>query len=293
MYNLYSNLLLIQMFYIWHQLCIINIMDMRNHHERRQAMEKKVLVVDDEGSVRRMVAFGLMQRGYDSELCESGMKGLQTLEAYKKNNMPLDCAIVDVRLPDIDGLKLLKAIRFNYPGVPVIIITGHGTDKVAEEAKKAYGYLEKPFYMDDLARLLDKIPEIKAQDAVASQPQPCRLYSAYVLATLDPAANLMDVYRKFNLGQNIVYCDAVRGEDLMLLVQAESPEKVAAIINEQVKTVPGVADIATLNVDTPIVADNVVDIIAIVDKALGPDKSHLKNRFALSLFDFLDLLHTR
>jgi CheY-like chemotaxis protein len=267
------------------------VMNMEKDYERRQAMEKKVLVVDDEGSVRRMVAFGLMQRGYDSELCESGMKGLQTLEAYKNKNMPLDCAIVDVRLPDIDGLKLMKAIRFNYPGVPVIIITGHGSDQVAEEAKNADGYLEKPFYMDDLAKLLDEIPEVKAQNT--TQPQPCRPYSAYVLATLDPTANLMDVYRKFNLGQNIVYCDAVRGEDLMLLVQAESPEKVAAIINEQVKTVPGIADIATLNVDAPIVADNVVDIIAIVDKAFGPDKAHLKNRFALSLFDFLDLLHTR
>lgn len=256
-------------------------------------MEKRVLVVDDEGSLRRMVAFGLMQRGYDAELCENGMKGLQALEAYKKRNMPLDCAIVDIRLPDIDGLKLLKAIRFNYPGVPVVIITGHGTEKIAEEAKDADGYLEKPFHMDDLAKLLEEIPEAKAQDAIAPQPQPGHPYSAYVLVTVDPTANQMDVCRKLNLAQNIVYCDAVRGEDLMLLVQAESPEKLAAIIDEQVKTVPGVAYVATLNVDTPVVADNVVDIIATVDRALGPDKSHLHSRFVLSLLDFLDLLRTR
>ncbi|MCX5806685.1 MAG: response regulator [Proteobacteria bacterium] len=275
------------------QTLLLKGMSMKNHPERRQTMEKKVLVVDDEGSLRRMVAFGLMQRGYDAELCENGMKGLQALETYKKRNIPLDFAIVDVRLPDIDGLKLLKAIKFSYPDVPVVIITGAGTERIAEEAKNADGYLEKPFHMDDLAKLLEEIPKAKAQNAVAPQPLPSHPYSAYVLVTLDPTANLMDVYRKVNLAQNMVYCDAVKGEDLMLLVQAESPEKVAAIIDEQVKTVPGVAEVATLNVNTPIVANNVADIIATVDKALGPDKSHLKNRFVLSLLEFFDFLHTR
>jgi len=256
-------------------------------------MDKKVLVVDDEGSLRRMVAFGLMQRGYDAELCENGMKGLQTLEKYKEKNMPLDCAIVDIRLPDIDGLKLLKAIRFNYPDVPVVIITGHGTEQIAEEAKGADGYLEKPFHMDDLARVIEDIPETKTQNAIVPQPPPSHQYSAYVLVTVDQTANLMDVCQKLNLAQNIVYCDVVRGEDLMLLVQAESLEKVTEIIDEQVKTVPGVADVATLNVDTPVVADNVADIIATVDRALGPEKTHLHNRFMLSFFDFLDLLRTR
>ncbi|OPY73068.1 MAG: Nitrogen regulation protein NR(I) [Syntrophorhabdus sp. PtaU1.Bin050] len=256
-------------------------------------MEKKVLVVDDEASLRRMVAFGLMQRGYDTELCENGMRGLQALEAYKKQNMPLDCAIVDIRLPDINGLKLLKTIKSNYPSVPVVIITGHKTGRAAEEAKAADGYLEKPFDMDDLAKLLEKIPKAEAQDAIAPQSLAGRSYSAYVLVTLDPAANRMDVYRKLNLAENMIFCDVLRGEDLMVLVQAESPEKVATVIDEQIKTVPGVTGVATLNVDTPVVADNVVDIIALVDKALGPDKAHLRNRFILSLFDFLDLLRVR
>lgn len=256
-------------------------------------MEKKVLVVDDEASLRRMVAFGLMQRGYEAEVCENGTRGLQTLEAYKKQNMPLDCAIVDVRLPDINGLKLLKTIKSSYPRVPVVIITGHKTERAAEEAKNADGYLEKPFDMDDLAKLLEKISKAKTENAVTPQPPAGRLYSAYVLVTLDPAANLMDVYRKLNSGENIMFCDTTRGEGLMVLVQAESPEKVATVIDEQIKTVSGVTGVATLNVDTPVVTDNVVDIIALVDKALGPDKAHLRNRFILSLFDFLDLLRVR
>ncbi|OPY76947.1 MAG: Nitrogen regulation protein NR(I) [Syntrophorhabdus sp. PtaU1.Bin153] len=256
-------------------------------------MEKKILVVDDEASLRRMVAFGLMQRGYEAEVCENGTRGLQTLEAYRKQNIPLDCAIVDVRLPDINGLKLLKTIKSAYPRVPVVIITGHKTERAAEEAKNADGYLEKPFDMDDLAKLLEKISKAQAQNTVAPQLPADRSYSAYVLVTLDPTANMMDVYRTLNSGENIMFCDATRGDGLMALVQAESPEKVAAAVDEQIKVVPGVTDVATLTVDTPLVADNVAGIIASVEKALGPDKAHLRNRFVLSLLDFLDLLCTR
>lgn len=256
-------------------------------------MGKKVLVVDDEASLRRMVAFALMQRGYDTELCESGMKGLQALETYKKNNLPLDFAIIDVRLPDIDGLELLKAIKANYPAIPVVIITGHGKDQVAEEVKNADGFLEKPFDMDQLASLLDQIPGAKAPDGPTPKPQTGQSHSAYVLVTLDPAAELMDVYRTLSKTENMVFCDAVRGEDLMLLIQAESKERLAKVIDEQIRTVPGVADVATLNVDTPLIADNVGDIVRAVDKAGGLAKPELRSRFVLSLIDFLDVLRTR
>lgn len=234
-------------------------------------MDKRVLVIDDEDSIRRTVGFGLAQRGYDTELCENGMRGLQALETHKKKNVPLDCAVVDVRLPDIDGLKLLKVIKLNYPGLPVIIITGHGGEQVAEEARSADGYLEKPFDMDDLAKLLEEVPETKAEEAAV--PAASESYSAYALLTLDPSANLMDVYRKLYFSNNMVYCDAVRGGcDLVLLVQAETPEKVGSLIDEEIKTIPGVSEVTTLVVDAPVFADNVVSIIGSVDKALGRDK---------------------
>lgn len=235
-------------------------------------MEKKVLVIDDEASLRRTVGFGLMQRGYDTELCENGMRGLQALETYKNQNVPLSCALVDIRLPDIDGLKLLKVIKFNYPGLPVVIITGHGNEQTAQQAKAADGYLEKPFDMDDLARLLEQIPDAKAAEADATEPTPAQSFSAYALVTLEPTANLMEVYRKLYFSENTVYCDAVRGDcDLMVLVQAETPEKVTNLIENEIKAVPGVAEVTPLTVEAPVFAENFVDIIGSVDKALGRD----------------------
>ena len=120
-------------------------------------MEKKVLLIDDEASLRRSVSMGLMQKGYQTEPCENGMKALGTLETYQKNAMPFSCAVVDIRLPDIDGFKLLKVIKVNYPQLPVIIITGYDSDAVSEQAKAADAFLKKPFDMDQLAKLLEQL----------------------------------------------------------------------------------------------------------------------------------------
>lgn len=234
-------------------------------------MEKKILVIDDEDSLRRTVGFGLMQRGYEPELCEDGLSGLQTLWEHRRTNAPLDCAVVDIRLPDIDGLKLLKVIRFSYPGLPVVIITGHGSEEIAKEATSADGYLEKPFDMDELTKLIESIPEAK----IAHFPTPVhaavQAYNAYALVSLEPTANLMEVYRKLYFADNMVYCDAVRGGeyDLIVLLQAESPENVVAVIEEQIKKTPGVADVVTLNIEPPVFAETVVEIIGAADKALG------------------------
>jgi CheY-like chemotaxis protein len=256
-------------------------------------MGKKVLVVDDESSLRRMVAFALMQRGYEPELCESGMKGLQALEASKKNNTPLDFAIVDVRLPDMDGLELLKAIKTDYPAIPVVVITGHGREHIADDVVIADAFLEKPFDMDELARILDEMPEPKTAEVPKKGPKIGQTYSAYVLVTLKPDVTLMDVYRRLIKTKKVVFCDAVRGEDLMALVQAESPEKVQAVIEKKIKAIEGVADVASLNVDAPLTADNVAGIIAAVNESGGQEKTPLRSRLVMSLIDFLDVMHDR
>src|SRR5512145_960735 len=99
-------------------------------------MEKRVFLIDDEASLRRTVSMGLMQKGYDTEPCESGLKALKTLETYKQHHTSPDCIVLDVRLPDIDGMKLLRVIKQNYPDIPVIMITGYSQDMLQEEAKE-------------------------------------------------------------------------------------------------------------------------------------------------------------
>ncbi|NLW36433.1 response regulator [Syntrophorhabdus aromaticivorans] len=243
-------------------------------------MEKKVLLIDDEASLRRSVTLGLMQKGYETEPCENGMKALQTLEMFKRKKIPLDYAIVDVRLPDIDGLKLLKVIKFNYPGLPVIVITGYGSEAVAQEVKteQADGYLEKPFSMEDLARVLDEIPTPEAEAATpetepVATPAQGQSTSTYALVSLNASADLMKVYRKLYFQDNVLYCDAVRGEhDLVLLLQGDTQEALNEIVEKKIKAVEGVEDVVLLPVQAPVFGENVIDIMGSVDKALGRDK---------------------
>jgi len=244
------------------------------------ATEKKVLLIDDEASLRRSVSVGLMQQGYQTEPCENGMKALQTLEMFKRKNIPLDYAIVDIKLPDIDGLKLLKVIKFNYPTLPVIMITGYGSEAMHEEAtsQHADAYLEKPFSMDDLTGILSGINVAGAESAVTeSTPTesavPAQSVSAYALVSLDSAANLLKVYRKLYYMDNVLYCDAIRGDfDIVLLLQGPTFDKIQEVLDKEVKHIEGVADVTLLNVESPVFGENVVNIMSSVDKALGRDK---------------------
>jgi len=243
-------------------------------------MEKNVLLIDDEASLRRHVSMGLLQKGYHTEPCENGMKALQTLEMLKKRKVPLDCAIVDVRLPDIDGLKLLKVIKFNYPQLPVIVITGYGTETIAEAVKTQHvtAYLEKPFNMDDLTDALATLPQ-EAEEAEVAEPTPTERpaatpsFTAYALVTLDASANLMKVYRQLYFHENVLYCDAIKGDyDLVLMLQADTREAIDDVMENEIRTIEGVADASLLTVETPIFGENVHSIIGSVDKALGRDK---------------------
>jgi CheY-like chemotaxis protein len=240
-------------------------------------MERKVLLIDDEPSLRRSVSMGLMQKGYQTEPCENGMKALQTLETFGQKKIPFDYAIVDVRLPDIDGLKLLKVIKLNYPQVPVIIITGYGSETVAEEADTADAYLEKPFSMDDLAAIMERIEateRVPQATAVAPKEWPAtnRSVSAYAMVSLDDSANLLNTYRSLYFHQNVLYCDATRGDcDLVLLLQASTMDEINSVL-EEIKEARGVSEVSLLEVQTPLFSDNVVDIMGSVDKALGRDR---------------------
>ena len=237
-------------------------------------MEKRVLLIDDEAGLRRSVSFGLAQKGYQTEPCENGMKGLQALDTHRKQSIPLDCAIVDVRLPDIDGLKLLKVIKFNYPDLPVIVITGYGNEAVEDAVRThhADAYLEKPFMIEELIKVLEEIPGTAAtpEKTPVKGAEPAQ---AYALVSLEAGTDLIKTYRKLFFLKDVLYCDAVRGEhDLMLLLQGGSPEEIDRVIDKQIKAVPGVNAIEQLRVEAPVLEENVINIMDSVERALDVNK---------------------
>jgi CheY-like chemotaxis protein len=220
--------------------------------------EKRVLLIDDEASLRRSLAMGLLQKGYETEPCENGMKGLQALEESKGKKTPPQFVVVDVRLPDIDGIKLLKVIKFNYP-------------------EKADAYLEKPFTVDELTDIFAEIPQKAAETAIAekemAEPGEEKSVSAYVLMNFSNEANLSEVYQDMYFMDNVLYCDAIKGEfDMALLLQASKMTELHALIDDKIKKLPGVKDICFMPVESPLLPESVHSIIGTVDKALGRGK---------------------
>jgi DNA-binding NtrC family response regulator len=113
----------------------------------------RVLVVDDEFEMAAMIADELGDRGYRALALRSGRDALVRLryEAY-------DALVTDLRMPEIDGLQLLRLSRHLDPTRPVIVMTGHGAIDTAIEADRqgAYHYLTKPFSLSTLVHLLDQ-----------------------------------------------------------------------------------------------------------------------------------------
>ena len=106
----------------------------------------KVLVVDDEPPIRKLLRMGLSAQGYDVLDAPNGKTALELLA--KKPNL----VILDLGLPDIDGLELLRRIRHRQEGLPVVVLSSRGDEagKVAALDLGADDYVTKPFGMDEL-----------------------------------------------------------------------------------------------------------------------------------------------
>ncbi len=108
-------------------------------------MPQKILIIDDEQSILESLADILEDEGYRVVTATSAAQGQRVLQEENP-----DLLILDVWLPDTDGLELLRVLRQESPSLPVIIISGHGTVEMAVEAIKlgAFDFLEKPLSYD-------------------------------------------------------------------------------------------------------------------------------------------------
>jgi two-component system response regulator HydG len=118
-----------------------------------------VLVVDDELAMRESIAAWLRQDGYQVAVADSGQAALDLMEAR-----PFDLALVDIKMPGMDGLELLGRIKQEHPDTLVIIITAYGSIESSVEAMKAGAsdYLLKPFDPEQLMLLLEKMGRQRA-----------------------------------------------------------------------------------------------------------------------------------
>ena len=110
-------------------------------------MKSRILVVDDEESIREFLEIMLKKEGYEVTLAEDGQKAKDLLS--KKT---FDMIISDLQMPHVTGIELLKHVKDSYPDTVFMLITAFGTTETAVEAMKmgAYDYLTKPFKIDEV-----------------------------------------------------------------------------------------------------------------------------------------------
>jgi DNA-binding NtrC family response regulator len=117
----------------------------------------RILIVDDEARMAEVVAAALRRAGHECETSSSGQAALLALE-----ERPADVIVTDWKMPGMDGVELLRQLRARRPGVPVILLTAHGTvpSAVAAMREGAFDYVTKPFDNDELRAIVARALEL-------------------------------------------------------------------------------------------------------------------------------------
>ena len=118
----------------------------------------RILVIDDEMIVCESCKRILEEDGYE---VETALSGREAIDKMKEN--PFDIVITDLKMPEIDGMEVLRTFRKEYPDTIVIMITGFSTVETAVEAMKlgAFDYIPKPFTPDEVSIVVKKAIEKK------------------------------------------------------------------------------------------------------------------------------------
>ncbi len=121
-------------------------------------MASRILIIDDDTSLRRVLEYNLQEEGYEVFAAANGEEGLLLFEERQP-----DLVITDLKMPGVSGFQVLAAVKGRSPLVPVMVLTAFGAVDTAVEAMKlgAYDYITKPFNRDELKLTVRKALEMR------------------------------------------------------------------------------------------------------------------------------------
>ncbi|MCK4547980.1 MAG: response regulator [Candidatus Eisenbacteria sp.] len=237
-------------------------------------MIPRVLIIDDEAEIRRNLTVGLTQEGFSCTACPDGISAIHELHDSREKGTGYDYLITDIFMPDIDGLKILKVIKCEFPDLPVLIITGFGNESLEATALAEVntGFLDKPFEIPDLVTALRQLTpgSTTAGPSAAEEAGPAirEVMSSYVTVRITEPERVREAYDQLYRMNGVVSCDAVRGDvDIILLVQT-STEGEMKELHDKIKAIEGIEIVSLANVERPKLDRDVSQFIEIYKDAV-------------------------
>jgi two-component system response regulator GlrR len=174
-----------------------------------------LLLVDDDPDLLRLLAIRLKANNYDVNAVENGQKALASIGASRP-----DLVLTDLRMDGMDGMALFQEIQASYPGLPVIILTAHGTipDAVDATRRGVFGYLTKPY---DAEELLMQIERALALHGGAAKSQgPGHLWREDIVTRSSVMDDLLAKAQRVAAGDASVLIQGESGSGKELLARA-------------------------------------------------------------------------
>ncbi len=203
--------------------------------------DTRVLVVDDERSMRELLAIMLRQAGHEVTLAEGGEQAVEVLK-----NESFDLVITDLRMRKVDGLGVLRAAKEHSPSAVVLVVTAFASTETAVEAMRlgAYDYVTKPFKLDEIKLTIANALERKRlQDenkALRTQLRRERGFESFIGKSRQ-MAELREVIRKTADGLSTVMVTGESGTGKELVAQAihqESPRRSGPFVSVNCGAIP-------------------------------------------------------
>ena len=197
----------------------------------------RLLLVDDEPALLFTLSQLLKSRGLEAVLARSGKEALAKLEG-------VDGVVTDYSMPEMDGVQLLQAIHERDESLPVVMLTAHGSEKVAVRAMKsgAYEYVTKPFDIDEISLVIDRALEARALRVQNRRLTAERALGCTIVGDSAPMRRLLDAVARVGPKDITVL---VRGETgtgkelIASLIHAESRRAAGPLVRFNCAAIPG------------------------------------------------------
>jgi len=156
-------------------------------------MTEKILVVDDELNMRLVLKALLNKEGYDVATASDGVEALKVLKSGG-----VEVVVTDLKMPKLDGMGLLERVIRDYPSMPVIIITAHGTIATAVDALKkgAFDYITKPFEREELKNIIHKAIRTRKLNEEELLVSPDDIDRQGIIGSSEPMLKIYDTIKK-------------------------------------------------------------------------------------------------